>query len=107
MPRITPPRSTSESARRRRAAGEVPPPALSNTRDAAALEDARRAAYTAAAANAKKGLDYTEAFHALMRARGFERGEACTCGWAKIGRHTLECGYTEQERTNGKKHCED
>lgn len=96
MPRTTPLGSTSGSARRRRAAGGVPPPTLSNARGAVALEEACRLAYAAAARSAKAGLDYAGAFHQMMQACGFERGDACTCGWAYIKRHTLECGYEKQ-----------
>lgn len=105
MPRTTSPGSISESARRRRAAGVVPPP-LSNTRGAVALEDACTAACAAAVRSAKAGLDYERSFHESMQASGFTRGEACTCGWAKIGRHTLDCGYTEQEGIDGTNHRE-
>lgn len=100
----TPCSTSSGSARRRRAAGPVPPPPLSNTRGAVALEDAIRAATTAAEKSARRDLDYQQAFHEAMQASGFARGQACTCGWEHIDRHTLACGYTEQEGMNGTQH---
>lgn len=85
-------RSTSDRAGRRAAEG-VPPPTLSNTRGVFDLDATCRAAYAAAAAAVKAALDYEKAFHGVMQAAGFVRGDACTCGWAHLNRHTLECGY--------------
>lgn len=96
MTRSSSPRSASERAGRRAAVG-VPPPTLSNTRGVSDLESAFRTAYEIAGQKTKAGHDYAQAFHEVMQAAGFVRGDACTCGWAHLKRHTLACGYQSKD----------